>query len=156
MTKSSVVFACAHCDAQYPKWQGRCGECSQWGTIAEVTVAPVDRRKVEARPGAPVSFADITPATEPRSATGIPELDRVLGGGIVPGSLILLGGDPGIGKSTLVLQLAVAVASKGSVMYVSGEESGKPFCFSACGRDDTNLNGRIRRTHFWIRQWNWF
>lgn len=125
MAKPKAVFSCSNCDSQFPKWQGRCSECGQWGTIVERTAAPVDRRKVEARPGETQSFADITVQPENRMATGISELDRVLGGGIVPGSLTLLGGDPGIGKSTLVLQLAAAAASSGRVLYVSGEESGQ-------------------------------
>lgn len=121
--KQKTLFQCSNCDSQFPKWQGRCPECGQWGTIVEATPEPVDRRKVEGRPGKPVAFSEVATAHHERLSTGIGELDRVLGGGIVPGSLILVGGDPGIGKSTLVLQIAGQVAGKGEALYVSGEES---------------------------------
>lgn len=123
MAKPKPVFLCSHCDSQFPKWQGRCSECGQWGTITEGVAPSVDRRQVQGRPGTPVAFSEISTSAVVRAPTGLKELDRVLGGGIVPGSLVLLGGDPGIGKSTLVLQLASAIAANGQVLYVSGEES---------------------------------
>ncbi|MBI4093048.1 MAG: DNA repair protein RadA [Candidatus Kerfeldbacteria bacterium] len=123
MAKDQRVFICSNCDSQFAKWQGRCQECGQWGTLSEGRPPTEDRRKVTGRPGKAVAFADVTVERAERVTTGLNELDRVLGGGIVPGSLILLGGDPGIGKSTLVLQLAVALAAQGEVLYVSGEES---------------------------------
>lgn len=120
---TKTVFTCSNCDAQFPKWQGRCPECGQWGTVAESVPVTEDRRAVTGKPMKSVAFSDVTGGQAERLAVGIGEVDRVLGGGIVPGSLILLGGDPGIGKSTLVLQIAAAVASHGDVLYVSGEES---------------------------------
>ncbi len=121
--KVKTFFQCTNCDSQFPKWQGRCSECGQWGTITATQPEPVDRRRIAGRPGKPVAFSEVKATHAQRIPVGLPELDRVLGGGIVPGSLILLGGDPGIGKSTLVLQIAGALAAQGEVLYVSGEES---------------------------------
>src|SRR5205085_8662039 len=101
MVKAKPVFICSNCDSQLPKWQGRCPECGQWGTISEGESAVEDRRKVDGRPGQPVTLSEVVASHQSRVRSGIQELDRVLGDGIVPGSLILLGGDPGIGKSTL-------------------------------------------------------
>lgn len=123
MTKATSIFRCSNCDSQFPKWSGRCSECGQWGTLlAEASVT----KKTTALPaGATVALHDVSPsAVVQRRDTGWSELNRVLGGGLVPGSLILLGGDPGIGKSTLVLQTAERLAAKKTkVLYVSGEES---------------------------------
>ncbi len=118
-----TVFLCSNCDAQFSKWQGRCPECGKWGTVAESAPPTEDRRVVQGKPGVSIAFSEVSGTQSQRMPIGIGEVDRVFGGGIVPGSLILLGGDPGIGKSTLVLQIAAAVASKGEVLYVSGEES---------------------------------
>lgn len=123
-----TLFSCTNCDAQFPKWTGRCSECGKWGTIeqgaTEEAATPRAVRKEElenVRAAKPLSFAKMKAGEAPRLPTGINEYDRVLGGGIVPGSLILLGGDPGIGKSTLVGQVASSVAKP--TLYVSGEES---------------------------------
>lgn len=130
MARSKTVFVCQECGADAPKWLGRCPGCGAWGTMVEEVV-----RKAPASAGhggglstgeRPVPIADVNPAEATRIATGAAELDRVLGGGIVPGSLVLVGGDPGIGKSTLMLQLAQTVAENaGTVLYVSGEESAR-------------------------------
>ncbi len=123
MAKTDTVYTCSNCDAQFPKWQGRCSQCGQWGTI-EAGVAPAvtsGKQRPAGRPGKTVSFVDLSGAPAPRTATGIAEVDRTLGGGVVPGSLILLGGEPGIGKSTLALQVTAGIAKP--VLYVSGEES---------------------------------
>ncbi len=124
MSKSTKMFICSHCDAQYQKWAGRCLECGQWGTVQEAATGEIAAKaKKDARvAGATKTLAlnDIAAGGAKRIATGIGELDRVLGGGIVPGSLILLGGEPGIGKSTLALQLAAIVSP---ALYLSGEES---------------------------------
>ncbi|MBI3956564.1 MAG: DNA repair protein RadA [Candidatus Kerfeldbacteria bacterium] len=123
MTKSPTLFSCRNCGAQYPAWQGRCSECGQWGTIQEETATTKAATKTRRRPVETVPLADVQGSDRPYRATGIAEFDRVLSGGIVGGSLLLLGGNPGIGKSTLILQVAAAVAARGEVLYVSGEES---------------------------------
>ena len=129
MTASRTVFVCQSCGAQSQKWLGRCADCGEWNSLVEEQVRSVARASDEARyPGqAPATakrIAEIEVADANRLATGIDEFDRVLGGGIVPGSLVLLGGEPGIGKSTLLLQAAAQTAGRiGSVLYASGEES---------------------------------
>lgn len=127
--KIQNVYICSNCDAQSSKWSGRCAECGSWGTLSESVVdkKTADKKtllqlgKTEAVPLSQVSQADLT-----RMLTGIGEVDRVFGGGLVPGSLVLLSGEPGIGKSTLVAQIADAVASgspDSRIAYASGEES---------------------------------
>jgi DNA repair protein RadA/Sms len=125
MPKAVTRYVCQACGAVTPKWAGRCETCGEWNTIVEETA--------EARPGAPakaagkkIAFVGLAGSAEPppRHATGIAELDRVLGGGLVPASAVLVGGDPGIGKSTLLLQAAAALARAGRrILYISGEES---------------------------------
>lgn len=127
------VFSCQTCGAQAPKWLGRCPECSAWNSFVEETVKTVERTgKIADRQGAAAPlgggqatrYCDVDAVVSTRFSTGIGEFDRVLGGGIVPGSLVLLGGEPGIGKSTLLLQAAAAFARDlGPVLYASGEES---------------------------------
>lgn len=120
------IFSCAHCGAQYPKWVGRCAECGQWGTIALEQGAAAEQRQSTAAvvAGKVVALSQVGSAATQRLHTQIGEVDRVLGGGIVPGAVVLLAGEPGIGKSTLVLQMASGceVEAK-SVLYVAGEES---------------------------------
>lgn len=120
------VFTCSNCDAQSPKWSGRCLECGSWGTLSEAIVDSHQKKNDEANQvGAAkiLDLRDIKSGLLTRLTTGLEEVDRVLGGGIVPGSLILLSGEPGIGKSTLVAQIAGSSKSKLSVIYASGEES---------------------------------
>jgi len=127
MSKARSVFVCQNCGAQQTRWLGRCPDCQEWNTLVE------ERAATEPRPGArgarsgggsrPEPITALTPASEERSTSGIDELDRVLGGGIVPGAVVLIGGDPGIGKSTLVLQALAHLAARGPALYVSGEES---------------------------------
>ncbi len=126
MAKPVARYVCQNCGAVYPKWAGRCDACGEWNTLVEETVearpGPVGR----ASAGRRVTFVGLqgTAAPPPRANTGIAELDRVLGGGLVPASAVLVGGDPGIGKSTLMLQAAATLARAGRrVMYISGEES---------------------------------
>ncbi|MDR5695591.1 MAG: DNA repair protein RadA [Armatimonadota bacterium] len=118
-----VKYVCQECGYEAPKWLGRCPGCGGWNTFVEEPVEP--RRKLPTGlSSAPVPINSVSLLPEARVSTGIGEFDRVLGGGIVPASLILLGGDPGIGKSTLLLQVASKVAGMGhTVLYVSGEES---------------------------------
>ncbi len=117
-----TIFECSKCGAQTSKWAGRCLECGAWGTLQEVMKSESQKIKTaEKIPGGKVlNFDEVIGKDFTRIKTGLGEFDQVLGGGIVPGSLVLLGGEPGIGKSTLVAQLA---ASIGSALYVSGEES---------------------------------
>jgi DNA repair protein RadA/Sms len=131
MTKSvKPFFVCQECGAQSPKWLGRCTECGAWNSLVEEHPAPSDPAGAAHRyggvavSGGAQRYADVQIASHARLSTGIDELDRVLGGGVVPGSLVLLGGEPGIGKSTLLLQAAANMArTAGPVLYSSGEES---------------------------------
>lgn len=120
--KNKTIFVCSKCDAQFPKWLGQCSQCGSWGTLAEETAKAPERKNTNVAAGEVVDFQNVRGQEFPRIKTGLEEFDRVLGGGIVAGSVILLGGEPGIGKSTLVLQLASKLANQ-SVLYISGEES---------------------------------
>lgn len=128
MSKDSPVFLCSHCDAQYPKWTGRCLECGKWGTIKE-GVKGEERSSTKPNeklaPDELQTLASFENSHAQRINTGLTEFDSVLGGGFVPGSLILLGGDPGIGKSTLSLQLLQQMSGTSKPLYISGEESGQ-------------------------------
>lgn len=125
MAKNKTVYLCQNCGADFPKWMGKCPACGQWGTLHEEVI-----REAASTPAAKVGHADSRPqllsqvdgSRQMRIQTGCSELDRVLGGGIVPGSVTLLGGEPGVGKSTLVLQTILRMPDK-KVLYVSGEES---------------------------------
>ena len=134
MARATSLYVCQSCGAQTRQFFGRCSSCGNWNTLVEQRAAPTDTRR--RRPGAAATEAEIPAAprrSEPiasvgdrplqRLCSGYSELDRVLGGGLVPGSLVLLGGDPGIGKSTLLLQSAQAMAARHSLLYVSAEES---------------------------------
>jgi len=115
-----TVFSCSACGNQSPKWHGRCPGCGDWNTLAEER--PAAKRRAAPRT-APVRLADVEAPAISRLSTGIGELDRVLGGGIVPGSLVLIGGSPGIGKSTLTASALGNLAAARKVLYVTGEES---------------------------------
>lgn len=116
------IFVCSKCDSQFPKWQGRCPECGNWGTLAEQTVYP--KKETPSVPVAKtIRFNDLKSSQFSRFSTGMKEFDRVLGGGLQTSSVLLLSGDPGIGKSTLVLEAAANLSKDKSVIYVSGEES---------------------------------
>ena len=126
MAKPTPRYICAACGASFPKWAGRCEACGGWNTIAEEPLAARPGPAAKSAPGRPVTFVPLagSAAPPPRTPTGIAELDRVLGGGLVEASAVLVGGDPGIGKSTLLLQAAAVMAAAGrQVLYVSGEES---------------------------------
>lgn len=126
MTKARTKFVCSECGSESPKWMGKCPECGQWNTFVE-ELEQKDSKVHQRFAGTlakPESLLEISDNVEERLSTGNSELDRVLGGGIVKGSLVLVGGDPGIGKSTLLLQIANNIGIKGfRVLYVSGEES---------------------------------
>lgn len=125
MIDRKVVFRCQQCGYVSPKWMGRCPDCQSWHSLLEEAAGKggVKRTATALRSGCPVSLADIPLLEEPRILTGINEWDRVLGGGLIPGTLALLAGDPGIGKSTLLLQSLSRLAQTEKVLYVSGEES---------------------------------
>lgn len=128
--KQKKQYQCQSCGASFSKWAGQCGECAEWNTVVEVIAAATDDRRGRfvsdgGSAAAVQTLAEVDVAEQPRLATGLRELDRVLGGGLVAGSVVLLGGDPGIGKTTLLLQsLASARGLNGvDALYISGEES---------------------------------
>ncbi len=124
MARLKTNFECTSCGAQSPKWQGQCPECAAWNTLEEVRgVAPSRRRGGYSGESRRQRLGQVDETGQTRTGTSIGELDRVLGGGLVAGSVILLGGDPGIGKSTLLLQAAARLSATMTVMYVTGEES---------------------------------
>src|ERR1700685_3003205 len=126
MAKSKEIYVCQNCGAASPKWQGQCAACGEWNTlVAEMLTANprTPNQANRAQNDASSSLAALAVAESPRLSTGSGELDRVLGGGLVPGSVTLIGGDPGIGKSTLMLQAAAALNASGAVLYATGEES---------------------------------
>ena len=132
MAKVKTAFVCNDCGADYRKWQGQCSECRAWNTITEIRLGPAKSAGV-ARSTHAGGYAGTTAAVRllkdidvvelPRFSSGLQELDRVLGGGFVPGSAILIGGHPGAGKSTLLLQTLCTLATQHSALYVTGEES---------------------------------
>lgn len=126
MAKSTTQFVCQTCGAVHAKWAGRCMSCGSWDSLVEQrSASSASARRSGGLATKPVSLKDVEDQPIERFTTGVSELDRVLGDGIVPGSLVLLSGDPGVGKSTLVLQVANTVAAGGKVLYVSGEESAR-------------------------------
>jgi DNA repair protein RadA/Sms len=147
-----TVFVCQECGQESARWLGRCPDCQTWNSFVERAVTAAPRAAMAA---APVEMCDLAGEELPRLGVDLPEFERVLGGGIVPGSLILVGGDPGIGKSTLLLQVAALAAAHGRrVLYVSGEESAQQLQMRACrlGTDgrgifivaETELDGALQ------------
>jgi len=133
MARAKTAYSCSECGGQSPKWQGRCPHCGAWNSLVEAVVEPVAAGRY-----APVGgearlqpLAEIPPGEEIRFATGIREFDRVLGGGLTLGGVALIGGDPGIGKSTLLLQALSALSGAHRVLYVSAEESGEQVALRA-------------------------
>lgn len=127
MAKTKAIYVCESCGGHTLKWQGQCPDCGEWNSLSE-TVASISAPRgghISGYTGEPQSRAlsDVSEEIDPRLSSGISELDRVLGGGLVPGAVILIGGDPGIGKSTLLLQASAAMSDRLSTLYVSGEES---------------------------------
>lgn len=123
MAKARSVFVCTECGQEYPKWNGRCTACGAWNTIEETLPASPQKSSAPAAEFKYSRIGDISYEDETRYNTGLSELDRVLGGGLVKGSLVLIGGDPGIGKSTLLLQICGHMGGEHTILYVSGEES---------------------------------
>lgn len=129
MAKSKTAYVCTDCGAEYSQWQGQCQSCNAWNTLKEFKVSSSKKTASSTRGYAGVaeqqvqSIKDVNLAEVPRINSGMSELDRVLGGGIVPGSVVLIGGDPGVGKSSILLQVMCELSLKQNVLYVTGEES---------------------------------
>ncbi len=124
--REKLVYECSACGVQAPKWAGRCADCGEWNTLLEVVAqvrAPARGHMAGAQASRALDLKDVTSSETSRRSTGLSELDRVLGGGLVPGSVVLIGGDPGIGKSTILLQALSSMAAQGGALYVTGEES---------------------------------
>jgi len=122
---SKNIFVCQSCGAEHRKWMGQCPDCGEWNSISEQVVQTTARTAGKAKPLPISAITEVTSEQNPRCSTRIDELDRVLGGGLVPGSAVLIGGDPGIGKSTLLLQAACHLAAQGDMLYITGEESAR-------------------------------
>lgn len=131
-SKSRTAYVCSECGAEYSKWQGQCGECGAWNTLSQVVVESASDAPAAARRGSwagkidppkVTALKDVLQREDVRTSTGIGEFDRVLGGGLVEGAVVLIGGDPGIGKSTLLLQALASMAGRLPALYVTGEES---------------------------------
>ena len=134
MSREKNVYVCAECGGTAPKWQGQCPACGAWNTLAETRAAPAASPRFAALAGTtalPRVLAEIEAREAERVPTGIGEFDRALGGGLVAGGVTLIGGDPGIGKSTLLLQALASLAATQRVLYVSGEESGEQVAMRA-------------------------
>ena len=148
MPKSRSAYVCRECGAETPKWNGRCPSCGAWNTLEEIEILPQTKATIaKSRSGVDLADkivqladADVS-GDEVRYKTGISELDRVLGGGLVKGSIVLLGGEPGIGKSTLLLQICQYLGKSRDILYVSGEESVRQIKLRAqrLGVDSENL-----------------
>ena len=133
MAKAKTLYACTECGGQSPKWQGQCPHCGAWNTLVETLAAPAAARfeNVAGARSSVTPLASVTPRATSRIATGLVEFDRVLGNGLVAGGVILLGGDPGIGKSTLLLQAGAALGAAHRTLYVTGEESAEQIALRA-------------------------
>ncbi len=132
-SKTKAVYVCGECGGESPKWQGQCAHCNAWNSLAEALVERATQHRMSsiAKPSAVASLADLSAIAPDRISSGVDEFDRVLGGGIVAGQVILIGGDPGIGKSTLLLQSLAASGAERKVLYVSGEESAEQIALRA-------------------------
>jgi DNA repair protein RadA/Sms len=133
LAKPKTLYSCTECGGQAPKWQGQCPHCGAWNTLVETIAAPPAARfeNVAGTRSTVTPLASVRARTSSRIATGLEEFDRVLGGGLVPGGVILLGGDPGIGKSTLLLQAGAALGASHRTLYVTGEESAEQIALRA-------------------------
>ena len=143
MAKQKTLYVCSECGQEYPKWSGKCNSCGSWNTLEEVTVNPIASKAVSASASLKYSkLSEISYDEDVRYHTGLAELDRVLGGGLVKGSLVLISGDPGIGKSTLLLQVCNFLGDEHTVLYISGEESRRQIKLRAerLGVDTENLS----------------
>lgn len=127
MAKTKIEFVCRECGASHPQWAGQCLDCGVWNTLEEIVISEATRFKPEILQDLPESkiqnLSKVTTENKTRLSTGLNELDRTLGGGLVDGSVVLIGGDPGIGKSTLILQAMACINQNHTTLYISGEES---------------------------------
>lgn len=131
MAKQKLTYVCTECGTDYPQWQGQCVACKAWNSLKEFKVSPAAAKSSAKSPVGyagshqqkVLSISDVDLAVVPRISSGLTELDRVLGGGIVPGSVVLIGGDPGVGKSSILLQVSCLLSQHVNVLYVTGEES---------------------------------
>ena len=145
MKTPKVIYRCSGCGHEEPKWLGRCPECGEWNTLVETASSPLAKNKSRAKgSGLPQSWplASVEDRDCGRISTGIAELNRVLGGGIMKRSAVLVGGEPGIGKSTLLLQTAAAAEIKGRILYISGEESASQIKLRANRLELTGSNSK--------------
>ena len=149
-TKSKTVYICSNCGYETAKWAGKCPDCGEWNTMEETVRAPaaVSKFSAAARPASallirPLTIQEIDSDDEERYHTGLSELDRVLGGGLVKGSLVLISGDPGIGKSTILLQICEYLGQNHRILYVSGEESARQIKLRAARLGVSSPNLRI-------------
>jgi DNA repair protein RadA/Sms len=141
--KPAVIYSCTECGAQATKWLGRCPDCNAWNSYAQESVQAIPHPGAMSASAAPAPITAIDFESAPRISTCIPSLDRVLGGGLVLGGVTLVGGEPGIGKSTLLLQVAAELAREGAVLYVSGEESPRQIAMRARRLGTMNENIRL-------------
>jgi DNA repair protein RadA/Sms len=125
VAKSKTVYVCSDCGSEYAKWQGQCNDCQAWNTLSSLSIdaKPQARTGFSGQLEPPKKLSEVSAEEMPRLETGIGELDRVLGGGLVPGSAVLISGNPGAGKSTLLIQVMCALAEVRSALYITGEES---------------------------------
>ena len=127
MAKSKTVYVCGDCGSEHAKWQGQCNDCQEWNTLSRLSVdntaAKARKRGFSGTLSAPKTLIEVSSEDAPRVPTKFEELDRVLGGGLVPGSVILISGNPGAGKSTLLIQVLCGLADTQSALYITGEES---------------------------------
>src|SRR5579859_7010975 len=133
MAKAKTIYTCTECGGQTLKWQGQCPHCNAWNTLVETIAEKTSASRFQplAESSKLQKLGDIKAQEEPRRPTGIDELDRVLGGGLVKGAVVLLGGDPGIGKSTLLLQALAILGGSCNALYISGEESAQQIALRA-------------------------
>lgn len=137
MAKSNTIYVCSECGGQSSKWQGQCPSCLAWNTLSESLAEPAKTRRFQSLAAAEgvVRLSQVQTRETPRLSSGVSEFDRVLGGGLVAGGVVLIGGDPGIGKSTLLLQALASVSQAHKTLYVSGEESADQIALRASRLD---------------------